>query len=309
MKFSLLTLLVIATVQAAPALQPSPLAIYYGWPSAVNGAAGNVNTAAQTFKLYSQVVFGAGLESSAHGDHANLVALLAHPDMVGVQSFGYVDAALETSVVQSKIEQWVATGVSGIFLDQFGYDFGLTRAKQNALVWSIHHAKCPSGMPAFVNAWNPDDVFSSAVNPVHNPTGLAPLLGSGDWYLLESYQIISGAYQSATDWRIRADKATAGRSLLSVSLAAVTTTDAAPFDQNKADYSYVSAVADGLDSWGWGEQWFSAASALLPWVNRAAIDGTYFTGVLTQTGDVWERQTNIGVHIDTNSHTVSNLLN
>jgi hypothetical protein len=302
-------LVFLAFIQSVVAsLATPPLAVYYGWPSAVNGAGGSVPLAVQTFKEYSQVVFGAGLEDPSHGDHANLVAILADPDMAPVQSFGYIDSTLDLSVVQSKIDQWVATGVKGIFLDQFGYDFGLTRAKQNALVWSIHHASCSTVMSAFVNAWNPDDVFLSTVDPTHNPGGAAPLLDSDDWYLLESYQIINGAYQSESDWRVRSDKATAGRTALGVSLASVTTTDGSTFDQNKADYSYLSSVVDGLDSWGWGEQYFSASNALLPWIARAPVNGTYFTGALTQNGAVWERQTNVGIHIDTTAHTVSDLL-
>ena len=56
---------------------PDKLAIYYGWPSAVNGAGGDINVAAAVFDDYDQVVFGAGLEDPSHGDHANLVAMLA----------------------------------------------------------------------------------------------------------------------------------------------------------------------------------------------------------------------------------------
>lgn len=286
---------------------PKSLAVYYGWPSAVNAAGGNVNTAVQTFKEYDQVVFGAGLEDPAHGDHANLVAILAHPDMSSVQSFGYIDATLATEVVQTKIDQWYATGVQGIFFDQFGYDFGLTRQKQNQIVWCVHE-KGSTGMPVFVNAWNPDDVFLSIVDPTSNPTGDAPRLQAGDWYMLESYQIVNGAYQSQNDWRVRSDKAVAGRAALGVSIGAVTTTDASPFDQAKADYSYLSAVMDELDSWGWGEELFSASSAQLPWITRATVDGTQFTGPLTQNGTKWERPTNVGIQLDTSTNTVDNIL-
>lgn len=301
-----LLLLLFATVSAD--ILPEKLAVYYGWPSAVNGAGGDINVAAAVFDDYDQVVFGAGLEDPSHGDHSNLVAMLALPAMSSVQTFGYIDATLPVSTIQAKVDLWVSTGVKGIFLDQFGYDFGLTRDKQNALVWSIHHCTCPGGLPVFVNSWNPDDSLASIVDSVHNPSGEVPLLASGDWYLLESYQIIDGAYQSAVDWRTRSDKATAGKSALSVSLAAVTTMGSDSFSQLKADYSYLSAVIDELDSWGWGEQFFSAGDALLPWRVRATVDGTEFTNSLVQIGDVWQRQTNVGIVVDTDSHITADIL-
>ena len=49
-------------VAAAVAADPFPLAIYYGIPSLVNGAAGDVDRAAETFRAYDVVVFGDGLE-------------------------------------------------------------------------------------------------------------------------------------------------------------------------------------------------------------------------------------------------------
>jgi hypothetical protein len=308
MRTILLLLLISILSTTSATFLPDKLAVYYGWPSAVNGAGGDINVAAAVFDDYDQVVFGAGLEDPSHGDHANLVAMLALPAMAGVDTFGYIDSTLPVSTVQAKIALWVATGVKGIFLDQFGYDFGLTRDKQNTLVWSIHHASCSTVLSAFVNSWNPDDSLASTVDPVHNPTGVAPLLGSGDWYLLESYQIINGAYQSSTDWRVRSDKATAGRSALSVSLAAVTTIGSDPFSQSKADYSYLSSVMDELDTWGWGEQFFSAGDSMLPWRTRASVEGTAFTGLLYQVGSVWERQTNIGIVVDTSAHTTDEIL-
>jgi hypothetical protein len=43
-------------------LLPRTLAIYYGFPSEVNGAGGNVTDAVQVFRSYKTVVFGDGLE-------------------------------------------------------------------------------------------------------------------------------------------------------------------------------------------------------------------------------------------------------
>jgi hypothetical protein len=296
-------------------VNPKKLAIFYGWPSAVNGAGGNVNLAVAVFKDYKVVVFGAGLEDDSHPDHANTASIITHPDMSGCQSYGYIDATQALDVIQTKIDKWYAMGVKGIFMDQFGYDFGLTRQKQREIIWCIHEKA--SGLRAFVNAWNVDDVFGSAVHPVNNPTGLSCVMGANDVYLAESFAIMNGAYDDSDvdsnnvkDFQDKATKMKNYRTTYGTKMAAITTNDASAFDQNKANYSYYIALANELDYWGWGEQYFSAASAQLPYRNRPNYQGTKFTATLivNPTTGVIERDTNVGVHIDTIAHTTSTLM-
>ena len=94
----------ILSMAQADAAQPSPasLAIYYGYPSLVNGAKGDVEKAAAAFSIYEVVVFGDGLEFSdrqssriAQGDpaeHQKVVQIIAamkrrNPE---IRVFGYV---------------------------------------------------------------------------------------------------------------------------------------------------------------------------------------------------------------------------
>lgn len=299
---------------------PKKLAIYYGWPSAVNSSGGNPNLAAVVFKDYDLVVFGQGLENPSHGDHANTVAIINHPDMANTEVYGYIDATLAIDDIQDKIELWGEMGVSGIFLDQFGYDFNVSREKQRAIVWSVHHLYSGADrLKAFVNAWNPDDAFSPAVNAIHNPLGKSTRLNENDWYLAESFAIKNGAYDDEDhngngikDWQDKAFKLTGPggyRDTYGTKIAAITTNDSSPYDQNKADYSYYASVANTFNAWGWGEEFFSASSASLPFRPRPPVLGTYFTGAITYVAGVLERQTNIGIHIDTNTHTTNTLLN
>src|SRR5688500_8633894 len=63
----MLTATLTATEYAAPAgtaapLSPRRLAVYYGYPSLVNGSGGDVERAVATFAAYDVVVFGDGLE-------------------------------------------------------------------------------------------------------------------------------------------------------------------------------------------------------------------------------------------------------
>ena len=296
-------------------VNPKRLAIFYGWPSAVNGAGGNVNMAVAVFKDYKVVVFGTGLEDVSHPDHANTAAIIAHPDMNSVHCYGYIDATLALDVIQSRIDKWFDMGVKGIFMDQFGYDFGLTRQKQREIVWCIHEKG--SGLRAFVNAWNVDDVFGATVHPTANPTGLPCNLDANDIYLAESFAIMNGAYDDSDldsnnikDFQDKATKMKNYRTTFGTKLAAITTSDASAFEQAKANYSYFVALANEFDYWGWGEEYFSASSSLLPFRTRANYHGNKFTGTLivNPTTGVIERDTNVGVHIDTLAHTTSTLM-
>ena len=278
---------------------PKNLAIYYGWPSSVN-LKYTVPLAIAEFNDYDMVVFGAGLEDSGHGDHQNTKDII---DGTTADVYGYVDATASVSTIETAIDNWDAMGgttktCKGIFFDQFGFDFGLTRTKQNDMVDYAHNA----GLNVFVNAWDPDDVFKKSLGKDHHLT-------SGDWYLAESHYVINGGWQSLTDWEAKSDKMNTYKSLSSVSMACITTTtSAAGFDQDKWDNAYYAHAVYGFDASGWGEPSFSASDALLPWRTRLAISGTTFTGSLTKTSGVFERQTNVGIHLDTNTRDTSNLL-
>lgn len=292
--------------------EPQKLAIYYGWPSAVNGAGGVVNTAVQTYKDYDMVIFGAGLEDPSHGDHVNTTAIINHIDMANTKIFGYIDAVLPINDVQGKIDQWHAMGVYGIFFDQFGFDFGVDRVKQRELLWCVHEK---DNLKVFVNAWNIDDVFDNTVNPTFNPNGLDTRMEAGDYYLAESFAIMNGQYDDTDsdsngikDFQDKAQKMINYRNTFGVFMTACTTADSSPFDQNKADYSYFSALANELDAWCWGEEFFSASSAMLPMVTRKQYVGDKFTGPLVNNNGVITRQTNVGIAIDTVNHTATTTL-
>lgn len=294
-----------------PSITPKRLAFYYSYPSLVNGASGDIGLAVDTFSQYDLLVFGSGLESPSHPDYANTVSIIGDGGMVDTAVFGYIDSTLSLDEIQGKIDQWYAMGVKGIFCDQFGYDFSVSRQKQREIVWCIHS----KGISAFVNAWNPDDVFSPAVDSTWNPSGLATRLVGTDWYLAESFAVINGSYDDADsdsngikDFQDKAFKMSEYKTTFGTGLAAVATLGSVTFTQNLADYSYFSAVLNGMDAWGFGEEYFSASSALLPFRSRATFYGNRFTSAITTTGGVLEHQTNVGIHIDTNTHTVGILL-
>jgi hypothetical protein len=158
-------------------------------------------------------------------------------------------------------------GADAILFDAFGYDFGVTRERQNDAVGYAHSL----GMPVMANAWAPADAFGSTADPDHNPLGLATLLGAGDYYLSESYRIRLGEYQPEELWRIKADLLAAYRAELGFSVLSVTTN--APSDvysEEKFFEAWEAAAAYGHLATGWGEYLFSADDGLAPYRARPA---------------------------------------
>lgn len=274
------------------------LAIFYGWPSTVN-ATYTVAGAIAVFKQYDIIVFGSGLESPTHGDHANTVAIIAGlPKRVAV--YGYVDSPLGIATTGPSIDAWAAMGVAGIFCDEFGYDFSMTRALQNTLVDYIHG----KNLSAFVNAWNPDDAFAPSGDTLTH-------LGANDWFLAESYQIINDSYQTTDDWRSRSDKLKNYKKATGTSIATVTTTqlDSTLFDQGKFDFAYFSTAIYGFDAFGWGEKNFSASDGKLPFHARKKYYGDQFVSDIQTDGGLVKRYTNVGIQVNTITKTVDYVIN
>lgn len=288
---------------------PRKLAHYYGFPSLVRTSGGplpapDTANAINVLKEYDMVVFGNGISDPSHPDHANTTTIINGLTTEGTDTYGYVDATKPYIDAYTDCDNWKSMGVTGIFFDQFGYDFNVSRERQNSLISFVRFL----GLHSYVNAWNVDDVFGSQVDANMNPTGLNPVIDQNDWYLAESYQIVLNDYQNVNDWRTKSDKMLTYRSTFNTNMAAITTTNDQPFEQGKADYSYYSSVLDGLDAWGWGEQFFSASDNLLPYRTRKAVFGSVFDSVISEDSGLFERDTNVGVLVDTNSHTVDYIL-
>ena len=69
---------------------------------------------------------------------------------------GVTTQNLPLATARQYVDKWRALGVTGIFWDDVGTDMGVDRARQNTLIDYTH----TQGLVAFVNAWNPADVFA-----------------------------------------------------------------------------------------------------------------------------------------------------
>jgi len=201
------------------------LAIFYAPPNIANGAYSD-DYAAGYFSRFDDVVLGAGLQDPAHAYYASTQAVIqkAKTFNSSMVFWGYVDAGVTNgsgnhsiASIQTTIDQWITTGVTGIFLDLFGYDYGTSRARQNTILNYIHG----KGYGALINVWNSDDAFSPSVNATYNPGGTATAATSADVLLLESWVCNSDSYTSPyratmSDIKVRGDKAIAYRTSLGI---------------------------------------------------------------------------------------------
>ncbi len=104
---------------------PKRLGIYYGWPSLVQGANGNLSSAIETFNQFDLIVFGDGIASPSHGDHNNTQIIIQALNNYGKLTFGYVDLGVTTqnlsiSQMQTIVNNWTAMGIQGIMWDDAG---------------------------------------------------------------------------------------------------------------------------------------------------------------------------------------------
>jgi hypothetical protein len=275
------TLLLVGGTPAAAA--PLRLAIYYGYPSLVNGAGADLARAAAHLSHYDVIVLGDGLEfdTAEHGyagpaEHAftrQLVRQLAQtPRQPAV--FGYVDLgrtqALTPEALADRVNRWAAMGVSGVFLDEAGYDFGVTRERQNHAV----RAARARGLRVCFNAYRPEDIFGDERVPINeagggNPSGEKPVLSARDAILLESFAVGSGVLEPADPLARRVRAALAGRQRFGARIFAVATGGA---DTDLAHFGWRAASSLGLDAYGWSEPGYGAATSQLRWIAPPEAD-------------------------------------
>ena len=168
---------------------------------------------------------------------------------------------LSMDQIKERIDAWAAMRVTGILLDEAEYGFGCSRQRQTDAIDYVHSR----GLRAFINGYNPDDVFSNApvgvawlpnanaFSTAMNPNGLGTHLGRNDRYLLEHFQVMNGGY--VEDWT-RADLASRYSDRYGTLIATIATTK--PTDP----LIHSSTTSTNTNSTMPGGQPFSMASIL-----------------------------------------------
>ena len=278
---------------------PLKLAIYYGWPSLVNDAAGDVAVASAEFAQFDIVVLGDGLEHPTHGDHAKTTQIISTIETSGTQVFGYIDMGISTQnlpIISATqyVDEWNAMGVTGIFWDDYGFDFGVDRARQTTLI-SYTHAQ---SLTAFVNAWVPEDVFEMS-------DGITTPLKAGDWYLSESSPIVNGAFQDLDFWWSKSQKLANYNTTFGINIAAVAMgSDGYTGWANQPEYrqSLWAAYLFGWQAFGWTNSQFSASGSSANEINSPPdlatdVGTTYLSAPTMVSSTMYTRTTNTGTMV------------
>jgi hypothetical protein len=317
-------LLVAAAGDARPRSGASPqrIAVYYGYPSLVNGANHDLSRAVSVFSDYDVIVLGDGLEFDAprpntagpaeHQFTRRLIdALRLTPRRPLV--YGYIDLGsterLSLEDIRDRIDRWARMGARGVFFDEAGYDFGVTRERQNAAVAAAH----AQGLSACLNAFRPADVFGTMRTPLNavgggNPDGAPPELSGHDAVLLESFAVRNGVPEPPESLAARTRAALEGRARFGTRVFAVATSDGPTTDPaSLAEFGWWAASALGVDAYGWGMPAFSAASSRLPLMPRpgaeTALTRAEYAGDVIFHDGRWQRTTSIGtIVVDTSTH-------
>lgn len=199
------------------------LLIYYGYLNSFNSATNSWDNelVAQELKDYDLLVFGDGIQDPAHPDYANTQVIIPRIKQLNSNAkiFGYVTVNQIKVDFQSKVEKWNDLAVDGIFLDEAGYDYGTIDSNgRDAFNERVSFIRSQDTTTlCFANCWNPDHVLNnnddpSYPNSTYNANDNNSLLGSGDFFLLESFCVNTDSFgasnniQPTADWIARVQK-------------------------------------------------------------------------------------------------------
>ena len=168
--------------------------------------------------------------------------------------------------IQRRAEAWKGLAMRGVLLDDYGYDFAVTRERQNEAVRSLHRLE----LKVIANSWDPRQALDAELGPA-NPKALPTPLRKGDYYLYESYLVSNGEWAGFKAWRAKAG--TLSRLSASTGVAILSCTTASPTCPVEEMWPFVAACAglEGHCACAWGEPNFSAADNQAPWRERCAL--------------------------------------
>ena len=231
----------------------APFAVYYGWPSDVNGAGGDVRRAVAAFRGFRVVVLGDDTATPI-GDP------LAGPVMAGIAAgggspYGYVSVGVThgepdhpLTELQARMDSWCRLGAHGVLVDCAGADYGVSRARFDAVVRYAHGC----GLRVLANAWDPDDVLAGSAT-----------MGPGDGHLGENDVLSDGRFLDPRAYEPKLARMAAHRAELGITLYATATS------RDLRDVDALAArvlgplVACGIDAFQLTDPLYSAADNVL----------------------------------------------
>lgn len=152
--------------------------------------------------------------------------------------------------LKTQIDSISDAGWYGIFIDQFGYDWGETRERQNIIIDYAHE----KNLSVMANAWYPKDALDKKIDKKSNPEGLESNLNSNDWFLVESFYTDGNSYRADSSYIDKYIKAKEHSEKTGVKISTLSyKRNCTSWDQDITDIdirnSYILAHVLGFDSW------------------------------------------------------------
>lgn len=200
---------------------PKRLLVYYGYPVAYKGYWNPTQVINDIAARYDIWVCGDTYQDPTHEEYATTQTIISGLLAAGVEVWGYIPLGtnnynLSLSQITTRVQEWNTLGVTGIFYDEFGFDYGSDRQRQIDAV-NIAHTE---GLPYCANAWIWEEVaIDNAANlpsgwaiddwrrvryEANNPTNLPLPRNSTDAYMLENWGCDNTGLSSKWDFHERA---------------------------------------------------------------------------------------------------------
>lgn len=187
-----------------------PFTVYYGWPSYVNGANGNVDAAVAEFEKYDLIIFPEDLATAEyltgteHGDKQNTIQIISDLKEKGKKVFGYIAVG-----ACEYCRNWTIQNMSdmvdiykydynmtGIFFDEFGYDYNVSKERQNSAIDTVYS----EGVEVILNGGDVGQTLGNEYDPVYNSDEVATEIAKVDYYMSENFGIDDQGNLMINEW-------------------------------------------------------------------------------------------------------------
>lgn len=178
------------------------LLVYYGFPVAYKGMRSAPAVIAELTANFDYWIVGHTYQSPTHEEYATTVQIMQGCRAAGMKIYGYIPLGTSSynytvNQIGAITDEWKAIGVDGIFIDEYGYDYGNTRQRQIDVVNLIHS----KGLPICANAWEIEEFVCDTLAETGwasgdwrytrwqtwNPTDLPSPKMPGDFYMFENF--------------------------------------------------------------------------------------------------------------------------
>jgi len=264
--------------------RPSDLLIYYGYPNSFNSGVNvwNNEKVAQDMAKFRLVVLGDGVQNPTHPDYSNSEIIIPRVQALNPNTlvFGYVSANQSFSNFKTKVNQWRDLNIDGIFIDEAGYDFGVTREQFNQRVDFVHADDLSGGtdtseLLVFANAWNTNHILGTEndvtyPNSTYNSDLVESSLTQNDWILMESFPInttsFTQGYESVSSWVTRGLRLLSLRYTYGVNFAGVgVINNGNGSGQSLFNFGFISALMWSLGAFGTSDTSYGAGATVTYW--------------------------------------------